>query len=60
MNHLDKPELRNVSVQRTVYQGEQVFFIQDPLKLTEAAILLPQALGPLALLCDGQHTIPCF
>jgi AmmeMemoRadiSam system protein B len=58
MSHLDKPELRNVNVQRTVYQGEQVFLIQDPLKLTEAAILLPQALGPLALLCDGQHTIP--
>ncbi|MEW5961236.1 MAG: AmmeMemoRadiSam system protein B [Chloroflexota bacterium] len=58
MNHLDKPELRNVNVQRTVYQGEPAFLIQDPLKLTEAAILLPQALGPLALLCDGQHTIP--
>lgn len=58
MNRLDKPELRNVNVQRTVYQGEPVFFIQDPLKLTDAAILLPQALGPLALLCDGRHTIP--
>jgi AmmeMemoRadiSam system protein B len=58
MNHLTKPELRNVNVQRTVYQGEPVFFIQDALRLTDAAIVLPQALGPLALLCDGQHTIP--
>jgi len=57
MNRLDKPELRNVNVQQTVYQGEPIFLIQDPLKLTDAAILLPQALGPLALLCDGRHTI---
>ena len=57
MNHLNKPELRNVNVQRIVYQGEPVFLIQDPLKLTGAAIVLPQALGPLALLCDGEHTV---
>jgi AmmeMemoRadiSam system protein B len=31
--------------------------LQDGLKLTDAAILLPQVLGPLALLLDGQHTI---
>jgi AmmeMemoRadiSam system protein B len=58
MNHLNKPTLRNVSVQRITYQGQPVFLIQDPLQLTEAAIVLPQALGPLALLCDGQHTVP--
>jgi AmmeMemoRadiSam system protein B len=28
------------------------------LKLSEAAIVLPQVLGPLALLCDGEHTLP--
>lgn len=53
-----KPKLRNVNVQRTVYQGEPVFVIQDGLRLTEAMIVLPQVLGPLALLCDGQHTLP--
>ncbi len=58
MDSLNKPRLRNVNVQRITYQGEPVFLIQDPLKLTEAVILLPQALGPLALLCDGQHTAP--
>ncbi|MCB0156143.1 MAG: AmmeMemoRadiSam system protein B [Anaerolineae bacterium] len=25
--------------------------------MTETAIALPQALGPLAMLCDGQHTV---
>ncbi len=58
MNHLNKPQLRNVNVQRITYQGEQVFLIQDPLRLTDAVILLPQVLGPLAMLLDGQHTVP--
>ena len=57
MNHTNKPKLRNVSVQRTIYQGQFVFLIQDPLKLAEAVILLPEILGPLALLCDGQHNV---
>ncbi|RME75296.1 MAG: AmmeMemoRadiSam system protein B [Chloroflexi bacterium] len=58
MNHTYKPVLRNVNVQNITYQGEPVFLLQDPLRLTDAVILLPQALGPLAMLCDGQHTIP--
>ena len=57
-NGLIKPKLRNVNVQRTVHQGEPVFLLQDGLRLTDAALVLPQALGPLAMLCDGRHTIP--
>ncbi|MCB0211080.1 MAG: AmmeMemoRadiSam system protein B [Anaerolineae bacterium] len=57
MDHLIKPKLRNVSVQRTVYQNEPVFVLQDSLKLSESAILLPQVLGPLAMMCDGEHTV---
>ena len=56
-NGLAKPKLRNVNVQRTIHQGEPVFIIQDGLRLTDAALVLPQALGPLAMLCDGEHTI---
>lgn len=58
MIYLDKPKIRNVNVQRTIYQGEPVFLLQDRLKLTEAAIVLPQALGPLVMLCDGNNTLP--
>ncbi len=58
MNSPYKPKLRNITVERTSYQNEPVFFMQDSLRLTEAAIVLPEALGPLALLCDGQHTLP--
>ncbi|GAB4433987.1 MAG: hypothetical protein Kow0031_15640 [Anaerolineae bacterium] len=57
-NGLDKPKLRNVNVQRITHQGQPVFLIQDGLRLTESAIVLPQALGPVAMLCDGQHTLP--
>jgi hypothetical protein len=53
-----KPALRNINVQQTIYQGEPVFVMQDSLRLTDAVILLPQALGPLAILCDGEHTVP--
>lgn len=57
-NGLEKPKLRNVNVQRITHQGQPVFLIQDGLRLTEAAIVLPQSLGPLAMLCDGHHTLP--
>lgn len=55
---MDKPKLRHVNVQQVMYQGEPVFLIQDSLRLTEAVIMLPQVLGPLAMMCDGYHTIP--
>jgi AmmeMemoRadiSam system protein B len=58
MGYLMKPKLRNVNAQRVMYQGEPAFFVQDGLKLTDAAIVVPQVLGPLLLLCDGQHSIP--
>jgi hypothetical protein len=58
MNHLSKPKLRHVNIQQTIYQGEAVFLVQDSLRLTDAAIALPQALGPLLILCDGKRTLP--
>lgn len=58
MDHFYKPKLRNINVERTIYQNEPVFILQDGLNLTEAVILLPQYLGPLAVLCDGTRTIP--
>ncbi|MFN8454210.1 MAG: AmmeMemoRadiSam system protein B [Anaerolineae bacterium] len=55
---MQKPKIRNISIRRSYYQGEPVFLMQDSLHLTEGAIVLPQALGPLVLLCDGSHTLP--
>jgi AmmeMemoRadiSam system protein B len=55
---IQKPKLRNVNVQRATHQGEPVFLLQDGLRLTDATIVLPQVLGPFAMLCDGNHTLP--
>jgi AmmeMemoRadiSam system protein B len=55
---LHRPKLRNVNVRQTIHQGEPVFLIQDGLQLTDSAIVLPQALGPFAMLCDGTRTLP--
>lgn len=57
MENLTKPKIQHVNVKQTVYQGQPVFIINNSLRLTETAIALPQALGPLAMLCDGQHTV---
>ena len=58
MVDLTKPKLQDVRVQRTIYQGIPFFILQNSLRLTDMPILLHQALGPLAVLCDGQHTVP--
>jgi AmmeMemoRadiSam system protein B len=58
MQSLAKPKIQDVKVQRTLYQGVPIFLMHNSMQLTEAAIALPQALGPFAMLCDGQHTIP--
>lgn len=52
-----KPKLRNVTIDKVIHDGQPVFLMRDSLRLTEAMIALPQFLGPLAMLCDGQHTI---
>ncbi len=57
-NDQTKPKIQSYSVERSVYQGIPVFLLQNSAKLTDAMIALPQALGPFAMLCDGQHTIP--
>jgi len=57
-NPLEKPKLRNINVQRLTHRGEPVFVIQNGLRLSESVIVLPQALGPFAMLCDGHHTLP--
>ncbi|MDM8529333.1 AmmeMemoRadiSam system protein B [Anaerolineales bacterium HSG24] len=58
MNYLNKPKIIVGNVQRAIHEGMPIFILQDPLYLNESVILLPQVLGPLVMLCDGQHTIP--
>lgn len=58
MQSLTKPKIQDVNVQRTLYQGMPIFLMNNSMKLSEMSIALPQALGPVAMLCNGRHTIP--
>ena len=46
--YLTKPKLQHVNVQRTIYQGQPIFLINNSLKLTDTAIALPQTLGAVS------------
>ncbi len=56
MSYLSKPKFRNINVQRIVQDGQPLFLLNDSLRLTDVAVALPQALGPVVVLCDGDHT----
>ena len=58
MSYLRKPKVIVGNVQRTVHEGMPVFVLQNSLQSNDSVILIPQILGPLMILCDGQHTIP--
>jgi AmmeMemoRadiSam system protein B len=38
-----------------MHEGQPSLLIQDPLNLSEQYLILPQALGPALMLCDGEH-----
>jgi hypothetical protein len=58
MTSFTRPKLRDVRVQRTIFHGVPIFVLQNSLRLTTMPVLLPQALGPLAMLCNGEYTAP--
>ena len=51
------PRLRDVDARPIVRDGAVSIFLRDPLQLTEQAILIPRALAPLLMLCDGTREI---
>lgn len=57
MGHLAKPKIRNINIQPSRHQGQSVFIMYDSLRLSESMIALPQALGPLVMLCNGENSI---
>lgn len=52
----DKPRLRPLDFQAVVYQGQQVWYLRDPLQLSRYQIFMPPALAQMMLFCDGTHT----
>ncbi|MFW5940670.1 MAG: AmmeMemoRadiSam system protein B [Chloroflexota bacterium] len=51
-----KPALRPLDFQPVIYEGQQLWFLRDPLQLTEEQLLLPPALAHMLHLLDGTRT----
>ncbi len=57
MSRYDHTELRPLEVKSFVHKGQPVFYLRDPLELSDRYALVPQILGPLLAACDGTHTV---
>ncbi len=49
------PKLRDVEIQPIQHQGQAMILLRDPLRLSEAAIAIPQAFAPVLGLMDGTR-----
>ncbi|HEX6386305.1 MAG TPA: AmmeMemoRadiSam system protein B [Anaerolineae bacterium] len=53
---IEKPTLRPLDFQPVMYQGQQMWYLRDPLQLSQYQIIMPQALAQMLIFCDGTHT----
>ena len=51
------PKLRDVDAQPIVRNGRAAILLRDPLQLTDRGVVIPQALAPLLMLCDGTREV---
>jgi AmmeMemoRadiSam system protein B len=51
------PRIRDINPTPAFHNGQQVYYLQDPLQLSETTILIPQELGAIFMLCDGTRTL---
>jgi AmmeMemoRadiSam system protein B len=51
-----RPLLRPLDFQPVYYQGEQMWFLRDPLQLSDKQLFMPAAMGPLLSLLNGKRT----
>jgi AmmeMemoRadiSam system protein B len=56
MDDKARPLLRPLDFQPVHYQGEQMWFIRDPLLLSDKQLFMPLAMGPLLSLLNGKRT----
>jgi AmmeMemoRadiSam system protein B len=49
------PKLRNIEATPVTQAGQHYFLLNDPLRLSEKQIIIPQALGVFLQLCDGTR-----
>lgn len=51
-----RPLLRPLDFQPVLYQGQPMWFLRDPLQLSELRLFLPEAMLPLLTFLDGNRT----
>ncbi len=56
MDRNSRPILRPIDFQPVLYQGQPVWYLRDPLQLSERQLFLPQAMAPFLALVDGSRT----
>lgn len=52
----EKPRLRQLDFQPVYHQGEQMWYLRDPLELSSDQLIMPPGLAQLLLFCDGSRT----
>ena len=52
-----KPRMRPLDYQLVHHQGQQMWYLRDPLQLSERQLLLPPALALIVNDCDGTRTV---
>jgi AmmeMemoRadiSam system protein B len=51
-----RPLLRPLDFQPVLYQGQPMWFLRDPLQLSDQQLFMPEAIAPLLTLIDGRRT----
>ena len=51
-----RPLLRPLDFQQVFYQGQPMWFLRDPLQLSDKQLFLPDAMAPLLTFLDGKRT----
>ena len=49
------PKLRQLNLRWVQWEGRQVLQLQDPLRLSDGVVMVPQEIAPLLALLDGQR-----
>ena len=52
----DKPILRPLDFQPVMHLGQQMWLLRDPLDLTSQQLIVPAALAPMLVYCDGTRS----
>ncbi len=54
----EKPRLRPLDFRPIIHDGQQMWYLHDPLRLSDQQIVMPPTLAQILLFCDGTCTIP--